>query len=319
MPLHDDGLTFAISDTVTRTPVRFTNRYGITIAGDLYTAKNLDDSVKHPALVIGPPYGGVKEQGPGVYANELAQRGFVALAIDPSYNGESGGQPRHIASPEIFAEDFSAGVDHLGSLDFVDRERIGAIGICGSGGFTLTAAQADTRIKAVATSAMYDISGVGRNGWLNSQTDEERRAALEQLSQQRWADVDAGEPAISPAFPEEFEPETLNPIAAEFQEYYVVKERGYHPRSIGAFTITSNLAHINHGALAHLQDIAPRPILVITGENAHSRWFSDAVVEQAPSAELLVVPGARHIDLYDDTTLIPFDALEEFFGKALAA
>lgn len=194
--LHPDGYTFALPDGVERRPVRYRNRYGIELAGDLYTAADLDRSVRHPALVIGPPHGGVKEQGPGVYASELAQRGLVALAFDPSYNGESGGEPRHVTSPEIFAEDFSAGVDHLGALDFVDRERIGAIGICGSGGFALSAASIDQRIKAVATSAMYDISGVMREGWEHGATDESRRATLADYSAQRWADVDAGEPVL---------------------------------------------------------------------------------------------------------------------------
>ena len=173
MTLQADGYTFALSDEVTRTPVRYTNRYGIEIAGDVYQRKDLDESVTYPAIVIGPPHGGVKEQGPGVYAQELARRGFVALGFDPSYNGESGGTPRHITSPEIFAEDFSAGVDFLGTLPQVDRERIGAIGICGSGGFALSAAQVDTRIKAVATAAMYDISRAIRK-WLAGQRERRR-------------------------------------------------------------------------------------------------------------------------------------------------
>ena len=154
MTMQQDGYTFILSDEVSRTPVRYKNRYGIEIAADVYRAKNLDESVAHPAVVIGPPHGGVKEQGPGVYAQELARRGFVALSFDPSYNGESSGEPRHITSPELFAEDFSAGVDYLGTLPYVNRERIGAIGICGSGGFALSSAQVDNRIRAVATSAM---------------------------------------------------------------------------------------------------------------------------------------------------------------------
>ncbi|MFV0458307.1 MAG: alpha/beta hydrolase [Actinomycetales bacterium] len=320
MTLHSDGYTFDLSQEVTRTPVRYHNRYGIELAGDLYAARGIDESATHPALVIGPPHGGVKEQGPGVYANELAQRGFVVLAFDPSYNGESGGTPRHVTSPEIFAEDFSAGLDYLGTLAYVDRERIGVIGICGSGGFALSAASVDPRIKAVATSAMYDISGVNRNGWMGWTTDEQRRDQLGEAAKQRWADVDAGEPALQPQFPEQMPADGLDPITHEFFEYYVKSnDRGWHPRSIGAFTLTSAPAHINFGALANLDDIAPRPILLVTGDQAHSKWFSDDVVTATGGhAREVVVEGARHVDLYDDTSLIPFDRLEEFFAKALA-
>ncbi|MFM9556327.1 alpha/beta hydrolase [Streptomyces caniscabiei] len=312
-----DGYIFELDNNVTRTSVTYKNRYGITIAADLYRPKDFDESQKHPAIVIGPPYGGVKEQGPGVYAQELAKRGFVALGFDPSYNGESSGEPRHIASPEIFAEDFSAGVDFLGTLPYVGRERIGAIGICGSGGFALNAAQVDQRIKAVATAAMYDISGVTRGGWQDTMSDEERQAGLSKLAEQRWSDVDTGEPALTPIFPDEI-PDGLDPVTSEFFEFYVT-DRGRHPRSIGGFTVTSGMSHINYGALRHLPDITPRPILLITGEHAHSRYFSDTVHEQATGPkELVVVPGARHIDLYDRTDLIPFDELEEFFTKNLA-
>ncbi|TQN42498.1 hypothetical protein FHU33_1900 [Blastococcus colisei] len=318
MSIQTDGYTFVLSDEVTRTPVRYTNRYGIEIAGDLYQRKGLDESATHPAIVIGPPHGGVKEQGPGVYAQEMAQRGFVALAFDPSYNGESSGQPRHITSPELFAEDFSAGVDFLGTLTHVDRQRIGALGICGSGGFALSAAQVDPRIKAVATSAMYDISRVNRHGWQDSTSDDDRRTTLQDLAAQRWKDVDAGAPELTPTFPAEIPAEGLDPITREFFEYYVA-DRGHHPRSIGGFTITGAVSHINFGKLRHLPDIAPRPILLVTGDQAHSRYFSDDVHEQATGPkELVVVPGARHIDLYDRTELIPFDRLEKFFADNLA-
>src|SRR5918998_6255209 len=317
MTIQEDNYTFVLSDGVTRTPVRFENRYGIEIAGDLYQRRGLEESVTHPAVVIGPPHGGGKEQGPGVYAQELAKRGFVALGFDPSYNGESGGEHRHITSPEIFAEDFSAGVDFLGTLPYVDRESIGAVGICGSGGFALSAAQVDTRIKAVATAAMYDISRVSRNGWQDSTGDDERRQTLEDLAARRWEDVDSGAPQLSPTFPAEIPAEGLDPITSEFFEYYVA-DRGHHPRSIGGFTVTSSMSHINFGELRHLPDIAPRPILLITGDRAHSRYFSDTVYDQATGPkELVVVPGARHIDLYDRTDLIPFDRLEEFFSENL--
>jgi fermentation-respiration switch protein FrsA (DUF1100 family) len=317
MALQEDGYTFVLSDEVTRTPVRYKNRYGIEIAGDLYAPADLDESLKHPALVVGPPYGGVKEQGPGVYGNELAQRGFVVVAFDPSYNGESGGEPRHVASPEIFADDFSAGVDFLGTLGYVDRGRIGVIGICGSGGFALTAARVDTRIRAVATTAMYDISRNVRNGWQDSMTDEDRRKQIATLAQQRWADVGAGEPALTPTFPDEI-PEGLDPITSEFLEYYVA-DRGHHPRSIGGFTVTSTMAHMNFGKLRELADIEPRRVLLVTGDQAHSRWFSDDVHDRLrESSELVVVPGARHIDLYDRTDVVPFDRLETFFAENLA-
>lgn len=317
MALQSDNYTFVLSDDVTRTPVRYQNRFGIEIAADLYRRKDFDESVSHQALVIGPPHGGVKEQGPGVYAQEMARRGFVALAFDPSYNGQSSGEPRHITSPEVFVEDFSAGVDFLGTLPSVDREQIGAIGICGSGGFALSAAQVDPRIKAVATAAMYDISGMNRNGWQDSATADDRRQTLARVAQQRWADVDAGQPALTPTFPAEIPAEGLDPITSEFFEYYVA-DRGHHPRSIGGFTVTSTPAHINFGALQHIEDIAPRPILLITGDQAHSRYFSDTIHQQAAGhSELVVVPGARHIDFYDRTDVIPFDQLKGFFSAHL--
>jgi fermentation-respiration switch protein FrsA (DUF1100 family) len=316
MVRQNDGYTLALSDEIVRIPVRYRNRFGVEIAADLYRRKDLDESVKHRAVVIGPPHGGVKEQGPGVYAQEMARRGFVAIGFDPSHNGESGGEPRHITSPELFAEDFSAGVDFLGTLPYVDRDRIGAIGICGSGGFALSAARVDTRIKAVATTAMYDISRMNRNGWQDGISDDERRQTLANLANQRWADVDAGRPALGPTFPAEI-PEGLDPITSEFFEYYVA-DRGRHPRSIGGFTVTSAMSHINAGALDHLEDIAPRPILLVTGDQAHSRYFSETVHAQTKGwSELVVVPGARHIDLYDRTDTIPFERLESFFLASL--
>lgn len=319
MPLHEDGYTFVLNETVNSTPVGYMNRYGIELAGDLYTPINLDEARTYPALVIGPPHGGVKEQGPGVYANELARRGFVVLAFDPSYNGESGGGPRRVTSPEIFAEDFSAGVDYLGTLPYVNREQIGAIGICGSGGFALSQASIDPRIKAVATSAMYDISGMYREGWNDGGTAEQRQSALHDAAEQRWKDVDADEAQLQPQFPMEMPAGGLDPITHEFFEYYVKSNnRGWHPRSIGAFTLTSIPAHINFGPLKNLQDLAPRKVLLITGDVAHSKWFSDKLHAQLPDhSELVVVPGARHIDLYDDVSKIPFDRLEAFFRENL--
>ena len=304
---------FELSDNVDRTAVTFQNRYGIELSGDLYVAQDLDESVIHPALVIGPPYGGVKEQGPGVYANELAQRGFVVLTFDPSFNGESGGEPRHVSSPDIFTEDFSAGVDYLGTLDYVDRERIGAIGTCGSGGFALAAAQVDTRIKAVATASLFDVSASG-----NGLDTEAWSTAVDAVAQQRWADVDSGTPEYIPTYPEaptEEIPEGLEGIWAEFYSFYGL-ERGHHPHALGGFTTTSNLAFYNFQLLDHL-NMLTQPVLFMAGENAETRSISEAAYEQAasPAKDLIIVPDANHVDLYDDTTKIPFDDLTVFFNE----
>lgn len=310
----EEYYTFELSDNVTRTHVSYKNRFGITLAGDLYMAKDLDTSKQHPALIIGPPYGGVKEQGPGVYANQLAQRGFVVLAFDPSYNGYSKGEPRHTSSPEIFVEDFSAGVDYLGTRPFVDREKIGAIGICGSGGFAISAAQVDTRIKAVATASMYDISITG-----NNMSSEQLKETLEQIGEQRWKDFESGEPEYIPSFPAEADnsvPEGLDPVSEEFYSYYGL-ERGHHPNARGGFTTTSQLSFFNFQLLNHIDTISPRPILFIMGENAHSRFFSeDAYVAASEPKELYIVPDAIHIDLYDKVDKIPFDKMESFFNEA---
>lgn len=312
--------TFKLSEKVNHEKVSYPNRYGITISADMYTPKDIDKSKKYPALVIGTPYGGVKEQGAGIYAQTMAQRGFVAIAFDESFNGESGGQPRHISSPEIFSEDFSAGVDFLGTRPFVDREKIGAIGICGSSAFALKAAQVDQRIKAVATASMYDMSRVIRNGWEDSMPPEERTKMLTELGQQRWKDFENGSPMLPEGFPTEATdsiPEGLDPISSEFWEYYAMA-RGHHPRSHGPFTATSNMAFMNFPLLNFIETISPRPILFIMGEKAHSRYFTEDAYEMAADPkELMIIPGARHIDLYDRVDMIPFDKLEEFFTKAL--
>lgn len=310
---QEEYYIFELSDNVERTAVTFQNRYGIELSGDLYVAQDLDESTSHPALVIGPPYGGVKEQGPGVYANELAQRGFVVLTFDPSFNGESGGEPRHVSSPDIFTEDFSAGVDYLGTLDYVDREQIGAIGICGSGGFALAAAQVDTRIKAVATASLFDVSASG-----NGLDAEAWFTAVDAVAQQRWADVDNGTPEYIPTYPEtptEEIPEDLEGIWAEFYSFYGL-ERGHHPRALGGFTTTSNLAFYNFQLLDHL-NMLTQPVLFMAGENAETRPISEAAYEQVAGSakDLIIVPDANHVDLYDDTAKIPFDELTVFFNE----
>lgn len=310
-----DYYTFTLNENVSREAVSYKNRYGITLAGDLYTPKDMDENNTYPAIIVGPPYGGVKEQGPGVYANQLAQRGFIVLAFDPAFMGESGGEPRNVSSPDIFVENFSAGVDYVGTLPYVDREKIGVIGICGSGGFAISAAQADKRIKAVATASMYDMSKAARG----NMTDEEINTLLESLGQQRWEDYENGTPEYIPSFPAEpanVVPDGLDPVSAEFYSYYGL-ERGHHPNARGNFTTTSTLPFINFSLLDHIDTVSPRPILFIMGENAHSRYFSEeAYGAAAEPKELYIVPDAIHIDLYDQVDKIPFEKMETFFNEA---
>lgn len=310
--------TFSISEKVTVEKVSFKNRYGITVAADMYLSKDIDNSQKYPAIIVGTPYGGVKEQGAGIYAQIMAERGFVSIAFDESYNGESSGEPRHVSSPDIFVEDFSAAVDYIGTCQFVDRNKIGVIGICGSGGFAVTATQVDKRIKAVATVSMYDMSRVMRNGWKDSMTDEQRSQTLDQLGEQRWKDFVSGNPELTPAFPSEpvdIIPEGLDPITSEFFGYYAMN-RGFHPNSIGAFTITSAMSFMNFPLMNYIKSVSPRPILFIIGEHAHSRYFSEDAYEMAAEPkELYEVPNAGHVDLYDRTDLIPFNKLESFFTE----
>ena len=306
----------ALDGTVKREPVTYKNRYGMEIAGELYTGKEMDTGKKYPAILVGAPYGGVKEQGPCVYAGELVKKGFVVLTFDQSFMGESGGEPRHVSSPDIFTENFSAGVDFLGLQELVDRERIGAIGICGSGGFALSAAQVDVRIKAVATCSMYDMSSAGRD----SMDKEELKAAKEKLSLQRWTDAENGFPEYHPFFPEkplEELPEGLDPIPMEWMRFYAVN-RGHHPNAPGGFTTTSDMALLNFRLLDFIDEISPRPILFIVGDRAHSKFFSENAYERSlEPKELYVVEDAEHIDLYDRTDRIPFDKLAEFFHKNL--
>lgn len=250
------GYICKLSKKVERKSVEFKNRYGLSVVGDLYTEKNFKKDTKYPAIIVGAPYGGVKEQGPAVYANELAQRGFVVLTFDQSFMGESAGQPRNVSSPDIFVENFSACVDFLGVQSFVDRERIGVIGICGSGGFALSAAQVDTRIKAVAVASMYDMTVAARLGFDKKSLQKEK----ERLSYQRWVDFENGFPEYKPSFPEKpFKkvPEGVPEPDAEWLRFYAVK-RGFHPNARGGFTTTSNMAFINFSLLSHIDEISPK-------------------------------------------------------------
>lgn len=306
-----------LSEKVEREHVRYNNRFNLAIAADIYRAKDLDVNKKHPAIIVGAPYGGVKEQGPCVYANELAERGFVVLTFDQSFMGESAGEPRNISSPEIFTENFSAAVDYLGvKVSYVDRERIGVIGICGSGGFALSAAQMDTRIKAVATSSMYVMTTAAR-GMLDEKALAQEK---ERLSLKRWEDFEKGHPEYIPSFPEEpllKVPEDMEEPAAEWFRFYALS-RGHHTNARGGFSTTSNLAFLNTDVTAFVDEISPRPLLFIVGDRAHSKFFSEMIYEKAKEPkELYVVEDAEHIDLYDRTDRIPFEKLEKFFYESL--
>lgn len=308
--------TFIADDKVTVRKVFYKNRYDITLAADLYMPADMDINAKHPALIIGHPFGAVKEQCAGLYAQEMAKRGFVTLAFDASYQGESGGTPRHTVSPDALVEDFSASVDWLGIQPFVDRERIGVIGICGSGGFSVCAASIDPRIRALATVSMYDMGRATRNGLGDTMTDEQRKAMFSEVARQRWREAEGEEPRIRFGTPEQL-PENANEVQKEFYGYYRNPERGLHPRYLGT-RYTSMAALTNFYPFAQIKGISPRPVLFIAGENAHSRYFSvDAYKQANEPKELYIVPDANHVDLYDQMDKIPFDKLTDFFGKHL--
>lgn len=309
--------TFAKSDRVDHRKVSFKTRYGFTLAADLYHPKN--SRGKLAAIVVSGPFGAVKEQSSGLYAQTLAERGFVTLAFDPSYTGESSGEPRNVASPDINTEDFSAAVDFIGVLPAVDRERIGIIGICGWGGMALNTAAVDKRVKAVVASTMYDMTRVMSKGYNDSLTQEQRTQTLEQLSRQRWDDAQNGSPAYQPPY------NVLNGGEAQFLvEYhdYYMEPRGYHAGSVNsgnAWTQTTPLSFMNMPILSYIAEITPRPVLFVHGEQAHSRYFSEtAYAAAAEPKELMIIPGANHTDLYDQMDMIPFDKLAAFFQQHLS-
>jgi fermentation-respiration switch protein FrsA (DUF1100 family) len=326
--------TFPQSSQVTHQKVTFRNRFGITLAADLYRPTNRG-SDKLPALVLSGPFGAVKEQSSGLYAQTLAERGFVTLAFDPSFTGESGGEVRHVGSPEIFSEDFSAAVDHIGLLPDVDRHRIGAMAICGLSGMALTAASSDSRIKAVATASMYDMSRSMSRSYKDSYTREQRQKVIDYLSQQRWADAEKGGFALgyhevpfdrngqvvkgNRVLPEQL-PADADPVLTAFYNYYRTP-RGFHPRAINsttAWTATTPMSFFAFPMAANIDMIAPRPVMLVAGANAHSRYYSEDVYQAASNPkELVIVPDADHVDLYDNMKKIPFDKLEAFFKQSL--
>ena len=326
--------TFPKSGKVDHKKVTFKNRYGVILAADLYAPKNT--SGKLAALAVSGPFGAVKEQASGLYAQHMAELGFVAVAFDPSFTGESSGETRNVASPDINTEDFSAAIDFLGLQPNVDRNRIGVIGICGYSGMALTAATSDSRIKAVATLSMYDMSRSMSRSYKDSYTLEQRHKVVDYLSQQRWADAESGKPARGyhevpfddsgnvikgqRVLPEKL-PNNPDPVLASFFDYYRTP-RGYHPRGVNsaaAWTATTPMSFFNFPMYANIEMISPRPILLVAGENAHSRYYSEDVYKVASEPkELLIIPNADHVDLYDRMDKIPFAKLDAFFKQHLA-
>lgn len=309
--------TFPQSDKVEHTKITFHNRYGITLAADLYKPKNVQGHLA--AIAVSGPYGATKEQVSGRYAQTLAERGFLTIAFDPSYYGESGGTPRYLTSPEISTEDFSAAVDYLTSREDVDLERIGILGICGWGGFALNAAANDPRIKATVTSTMYDMSRVNANGYFDANDNADARYELRrQLNDIRTKAYRTGE--------NELDGGVIDPVpdapqfVKDYHDYYKTK-RGYHhrsPNSNNGISKTSVLSFINMPLLTYIGEIRSA-VLMIHGEKAHSRYFSEDAYKRLTTAnkELLIIPGANHVDLYDNLDVIPFDRIEDFLKKAL--
>lgn len=309
---------FPQSDKVDHKKVTFHNRYGITLAADMYTPRNVQGLL--PAIAVSGPFGAVKEQSSGLYAQTMAELGFLTIAFDPSFTGESGGSPRYVASPDINTEDFCAAVDFLSVQDNVDPERIGIIGICGWGGMALNAAAMDTRIKATVASTMYDMTRVNAKGYFDSEDSEQHRFEKKKaLNAQRTADYKAGSYALAGGVVDPL-PADAPQFVKDYYDYYKTK-RGYHPRSLNSnngWNVTSSLSFMNMPILQYSQEIRSA-VLVMHGDKAHSCYFSkDAFAKLTGSnKELLLIPGASHVDLYDRTDIIPFDKLKRFFLEYL--
>ena len=317
--LANDTRVFAIDPEISVQGVRFKNRFGVELAGHLYLPQNFDASKKYAAIAVCGPFGAVKEQASGLYAQEMARRGFVTVAFDPSFTGESEGQPRYVASPDINTEDFSAAVDFLSLLDFVDPDRVGIIGICGWGGLALNAAAIDTRIKATVTSTMYDMSRVNANGYFDAMDDDARYELKQQLNTQRLEDARNGRYTLAGGVADVL-PDDAPWFVKDYHAYYKTK-RGYHKRSLNSnsgWNKTSALSFINTPQLAYSDEIRSA-VLMIHGEKAHSRYFSEAAFKKVrgDNKELLIIPEATHVDHNDNFGKIPFDKIEQFFHDYL--
>ncbi|MEE1951385.1 alpha/beta hydrolase [Pseudomonas alcaligenes] len=313
---------FFKSDKVTLEKVSFNNQYQMKVVGNLFIPKSLGKSARSPAIIVGHPMGAVKEQSSNLYAQKLAEQGFVTLALDLSFWGESEGSPRNAVLPDLYAEDFSAAVDYLGTQAFVDRQRIGVLGICGSGSFVISAAKIDPRMKAIATVSMYDMGAANRNGLKHSQTLEQRKQAIAAAAEQRYVEFTGGQTQYTNGTVHELTDDT-HPIQREFFDFYRTARGeftpvGSSPKLTTHPTLTSNIKFMNFYPFADIETIAPRPMLFIAGENAHSREFSEEAFRLAGEPkELYIVRNAGHVDLYDRVNLIPFDKLTQFFQNGL--
>ncbi|WP_409557836.1 alpha/beta hydrolase [Acidovorax sp. K2F] len=314
---------FYRSDKVTVRKVTFKNQYRMAVAGNLFVPKSLDRSKKSPAILVGHPMGAVKEQSANLYATKMAEQGFVALSLDLPFWGESEGQPRNAVAPDIYAEAFSAAVDFLGTQAMVDRERIGAIGVCGSGSFVISAAKIDPRMKAIATVSMYDMGAANRDALNHSLTVEQRKQIIAAAAEQRYVEFSGGAIQYTGGTMHELTVDT-HPIQREFYDFYrtprgEVTPKGGSAKTTTHPTLTSNVKFMNFYPFNDIETISPRPMLFITGDQAHSKEFSeDAFQRAAEPKELHIVPGAGHVDLYDRVNLISWDKLTAFFGKHLA-
>ena len=313
---------FYTSDKVTVQKVNFKNQYQMNVSGNLFIPKNLDANTKSAAIVVGHPMGAVKEQSANLYATKLAEKGFVTLSLDLSFWGESEGLPRNAVSPDIYAENFSAAVDFLGTRPFIDKERIGALGICGSGSFVISAAKIDPRMKAIATVSMYDMGAANRNGLKHGQTLEQRKETIAQAAQQRYVEFTGGETLYTSGTVHQLD-ENTHPIQREFYDFYRTPRGEYTPASSSKDltthpTLTSNIKFMNFYPFNDIETISPRPILFIAGADAHSREFSEEAYKLAGQPkEFVIIPGAGHVDLYDRVDLIPFGKLASFFQSNL--
>ncbi|TWF58209.1 alpha/beta hydrolase [Neorhizobium alkalisoli] len=321
--MSNGAANFYTSDKVTFHKVTFKTQYQTNVAGNLYLPKDLDRTVKSPAIIVGHPMGAVKEQSANLYATKMAEQGFVAMSIDLPFWGDSEGQLRNLVSPEIYAEAFSAGVDFLGSSDFVDRKNIGAIGVCGSGSFVISAAKIDPRIKAVATVSMYDMGAAFRDALNKSQTVEQRKEFIATAAEQRWAEADGAKTQYIGGTTLELTADT-DPIQREFYDFYRTPRGEFTPVGVMRETTTkptlsSSVKFMNFYPFNDIETISPRPMLFISGDQAHSKEFSqDAYNRASEPKELVWVKGAGHVDLYDRVDLIPFDRLKNFFDQHLA-